>query len=118
MYLTNYIDSFIDVLLKVILVVNDELSLQQNHEDVEYNLITLLHLISISSRVLLNRDETKLNEIPPDSYRVLFKHIRYIVNKKYVTSESGSSLLHLCCDDKTEPLEDVAEYVFFYFIFS
>jgi hypothetical protein len=79
----------------------DELSSIEDGETFDYNLVTLLQLLTISAQLLFNEGVPKDPKLSRKDGEVLIQHIRSIVDKNYVTHESGSSLLHLCCDETT-----------------
>jgi hypothetical protein len=79
----------------------------QNSENNNYNLVTLLHLLTISGYLLLDEDRWKVNKLSINDCQLLVKHIRLIIQQNYITIESGSSLLHLACHENTESLESI-----------
>lgn len=103
----NKLPMFIHDFCKFLTIITDQLSLYHNSETFEYNQVTLLNLIAISARLLLNEDVEKEQKISLDDGQILIKQIQSIVNKKYVINNSGSSLLHLCCNDNTEGLGNI-----------
>jgi hypothetical protein len=107
MLLLNNTRVSINDLDKMLIIITDELSLVQDNEITNYNLVTLLHLMTISAELLLNED----HKPPVADCQLLLKHIRSIVNRKYITSETGLSLLHLCCNENTEALQNIVRYV-------
>ncbi|CAF2535841.1 unnamed protein product [Rotaria sp. Silwood2] len=83
----------IENLLTVIKVTNEEL--KRNTVDFDFNLHTLLFLITITSQFL-----TKMN-VPVIDRREIYRYLRSINQHKYVTHFNGSSLLHLSLDSST-----------------
>lgn len=104
-------------LCKLLTIMTDELSSVKDSETVDYNLVTLLHLLSISAQLLLNDDVENDHKLPVEDGKSLIKYIRSIIDKKYTTIRSGSSLLHLCCNEDTAALQNIVRYVvkFLYF---
>ncbi|CAF0976258.1 unnamed protein product [Rotaria sp. Silwood1] len=83
----------IENLLTVIRVTTEEL--KHNTVEFDFNLHTLLFLITISSKLL-----TKMN-ISVTDRRQIYQYLRMINQHKYITRVSGSSLLHLSLDSNT-----------------
>jgi Fem-1 family protein b len=109
---------FTNELRKMLTIMTDELSFVYESEIFDYNLVTLLHLLTISAQLLLNEGVETNNKLSMEDGNALMKHIRSIIDKNYVTVGSGSSLLHLCCDENTEGLENIVRYVVNFLFFN
>ena len=100
----------INDLHEMLTIITDELSSVQKSESIDFNLVTLLHLITISAQLLLDKNVEKDHKISVTDGKLLLQHIQSIVNKKFITSATGSSMLHLCCNENTEALENFVSY--------
>jgi Fem-1 family protein b len=118
MLLFDKAQMFTNELRKLLTIMTDELSSVEDSKTVDYNLVTLLQLLTISAQLLFNEDVENDHKLRVEDGKALIKHIRSIVDKKYVTIASGSSLLHLCCDEDTEALENIVRYVFKFLFFN
>ncbi|CAF4194233.1 unnamed protein product [Rotaria sp. Silwood2] len=90
----------------VITVIVEEL--EHNTKDFDYNLHTLLFLITIVSQSLSK------SMISHDDRKLFYRHICFIVQRHYVTQTFGSSLLHLSLSDHTSAndyfIDDICKY--------
>jgi hypothetical protein len=108
MILAGKTQAYINDLCKVLTIMKDELSSVQNSENNNYNLVTLLHLLTISAYLLLDEDTWKVHKLSINDCQLLVKQIKLIIQQKYITIGSGSSLLHLACHENTESLGSIA----------
>jgi Fem-1 family protein b len=99
-------------LCKLLRIMTDELSSLEDGEAFNYNLVTLLQFLTISAQLLFNEGTENDHKLSREDGKVLIQHIRSIVAENYVTKESGSSLLHLCCDESTEGLSNNGGNIF------
>ncbi|CAF4425000.1 unnamed protein product [Rotaria sp. Silwood2] len=77
----------------IITVIFEEL--EHNAKNFDYNLHTLLFLITIVSQIVSK------SIISHDDHKIFYRHIRIIVQRHYVTQTYGSSLLHLSLNNHT-----------------
>jgi hypothetical protein len=88
--------------LKQILKIMSNVLLQDHSsENSDYNLHTVLYLITITARILYNPDRTENQELLIDYRPYLLESIRSITQYPYKIAKTGSSLLHLCCRSST-----------------
>ena len=92
----------INSLLRILKIMSDVLLQDHSSENFDYNLHTVLHLITITARILYNPHGTENQELLRDDRRDLLKSIRRITLRQYKTTETSSSLLHLCCRSSTK----------------
>jgi hypothetical protein len=86
----------INDLLRILKIMSNILSKPDSHENSDYNLHTLFCLITIVAKILYKQDRTENQEVSMDEGRDLLKAIRCIIRSQYKTTETGSTLLHLC----------------------
>jgi ankyrin repeat protein len=91
----------VNSLLRILKIVSDELLKNKSCENADYNLHTLLYLITIAAQILYNSDRTENQEISVDDRRDLLKSIRCLTRYPYRTTKAGSTLLHLSCSSST-----------------
>jgi Fem-1 family protein b len=97
---------------KLLTIMTDELWSERDGNTFNYNLVTLLHLLTISARLLFDEDALNDHKLSREDGKILIQHIRSIINKNYFTNGSGSSLLHLCCDENTKAVSEDFETIF------
>jgi len=88
----------IDSLTRMLKLINNELRLNLLNENFDYNLYTLLYLITIIARIIFNSNKAELQE--------LFQLIQSIIRYEYRTIKDGSFLLHLCSSSSTISISD------------
>ena len=111
LFLNDKLVVFINQLFKVLEVMMETLSPTQESTTFDYNLITLLHLLTIAAKLLLKEHSDGSERVSLTDGQTLIKSIRSIVSKGYVTMNSGSSLLHLCCNENTTSMARSSTYV-------
>ena len=72
---------------------NNELELNIKTNNFDYNLHTLLYLITIIARIYDEKIKSENQE--------LFKLIQFIIQHQYKTIKDGLFLLHLCSSSST-----------------
>jgi hypothetical protein len=100
------IDIPIDSLTRMLKIINNELRLNLINENFDYNLYTLLYLITIIARIIFNSNKAEQQEIPMNKRQELFQLIQLIIRYEYRTIKDGSFLLHLCSSSSTISISD------------
>lgn len=111
LFLNDKIVLFIQEFFKVFRLMIRVLSASEYINAFDFNLITLLHLLTIASELLLKEHSNGGEKLSLAHVRALTQYIRAIVRKGYVTKQFGSSLLHLCCNEQTVSIQDGSTYV-------
>jgi len=105
-YLRCFIDIFNEMkqtnismksLIRLLKILDQELQSHRTNESFDYNLHTLLYLITILARIIFNNKQ----DITINNHRELFQLIQLILQRQYQTINDGLSLLHLCSSSLT-----------------
>ncbi|CAF4175783.1 unnamed protein product, partial [Rotaria sordida] len=110
MKFNDHIDIPIEDLLQLFKIMNYVLISNHYRESFDVNLITLLHLITIISRIIYSENLDEKQELSIDYYRDLYKSMRSIIRHQYKTKTTGLSFLHLCTSSLTENIPFSIDY--------
>ncbi|UJR20551.1 hypothetical protein I4U23_023678 [Adineta vaga] len=96
----------IESLIRMLKIMENELRLNFRNENFDYNLRTLLYLLTIIAKILSNRNE----KIDIYHRRELFQLIQFILRCEYRTTKDQWSLLHLCSTSSTKRFSEDVNY--------
>jgi ankyrin repeat protein len=112
-YKKEYLRCFIDIFnemksmnismenfIRMLEILDQELQCSRKNDSFDYNLHTLLYLMTIIARIIFSNHETN------DNRRELFRVIQLILRRQYQTIDDGLSLLHLCSRSSTIQFSD------------
>ncbi|CAF1113190.1 unnamed protein product [Adineta steineri] len=106
----NHMNIPIENLIRMLKVMDNVLQLNIQYENFDYNLRTLLYLITIIARILFSTNKEEKQEISRNHRQELCKLIHLIIQHEYKTIKNGSFLLHLCSNSSTNSFLDKITY--------